>query len=392
MDLVEIFHALAKGLHGLGESASNNFIELATGLAGLVLLLMKVYTFGRDKVLKKFKLFMLGDESFWDRPPRKNLGVHIKQLRSGPPVLTIANFKGGVGKSTLAANLAAFFDFNGLKVLIIDFDYQGSLTDAIIKTDGELKLGAVDLIENKGDISKILRRRERPISEFKHTDVFASGYSLNRAENRVAFNWLVGESKNDVRYSLHNVLSSSEMRAEKYDIVIIDAPPRLTTASANAFCASTHVLVPTILDGGSSSAAVNTLDALLKFKDCVSPSLRVLGVVPTFVDQAPSFRKRELEALSFIKYEINTRFSKRQEQVLKVFEDERILRKAAFANVAGESVAYYEDAEVSAMFAKLGSAIALEFGADFARRLKDENQRTSNAVERDRKNIVQLGR
>jgi cellulose biosynthesis protein BcsQ len=390
--LLDIVHAVEAVLRGFKEVASQNPIEIATGVAGFLLLSMKAYTFGRDKVLKKVQRYFISEESFWDRSPRRKLGRHAQQLREGPPVLTVENFKGGVGKSTVSANLAAYYDWMGLKVLLVDFDYQGSLTDAVIKTDDELKFGAIDLLENNKSVKHILTRLEKPISDFQSTDVFAAAYTLNRVENRVAFKWLIGESSVDVRFNVHDVFRSREFRSRGYDILIVDAPPRLTTASANALCASTHVLVPTILDNMSSSAAVNTLDTILKFKDRVTPSLRIVGVVPTFVFQSTSYKTRELEALAYIKSEVDTRFSRRQDASIIIFEDERIMRREAFAKYAGEKVAFFEDADVRMMFTRLGNKVAQAIGDDFARKLENAGPRTQRETAKPGSNIVNFGR
>jgi Mrp family chromosome partitioning ATPase len=144
MEIFEVLQSLAQAVQ---ELYAKQLIEITGGVLTVFLLLMKVYAYGRDRILKKVRLFMLGEEGFWDKPPRLNLARQIRELLEGLPILTIANFKGRVGKSTVAANLAAFFDSVGIRVLLIDFDYQGSLTDSVIKIADNLKIGAVELIE-----------------------------------------------------------------------------------------------------------------------------------------------------------------------------------------------------------------------------------------------------
>jgi hypothetical protein len=197
MEFLEAVHLLSKGIGGLPVS---EWLKIVAGVVTLAVVAMQAYRVGRRTFINKIRPRFVSEESFWDRPTRRNLAKHARLLCDGPPVLTIENFKGGVGKSTLSANLAAYYDWLGLKVLLIDFDYQGSLTDSIVKTDGNLKLGAIDLLEAKHDVKYVLSRREKPIAGYERTDVFAAAYTLNRVENRVAFKWLVGESGR--RYSL----------------------------------------------------------------------------------------------------------------------------------------------------------------------------------------------
>lgn len=391
MDLLDLLHSIAMAAKAFGAAYSQQLLEIAAGCLAVLLLCMKVYKYGRDNILKKVKPFMLGEEGFWDRRPRRNIAKHIQVLREGIPIVTVANFKGGVGKSTMVANLAAFFDKAGLRVLLIDFDYQGSLTDAVVKADDDLMLAAVDLIDGKRSIREILGRAEKPIANFNNTDILSSYYTLSRAENRVLFNWLVGNSTEDIRYNLHAYLSSSDVR-DAYDIVLIDAAPRLMTTTVNAICASTHVIIPTILDGLSATAALNTIGSLLKLKDTLSPSLKILGIVPTFVFKSTGYKPREADNLAYLKEEIASRFTRRQDGDIKVFEEQRILRKEGIANAAGERVAFFHDVEIRNMFTQLGLEVSKALGEDFVRKLGHERQRSAREVGSTSDNVVQLGR
>ena len=98
VDLLDVLHSIVAAVRALGIAGSQYVLEVAAGFLAVVLLCMRIYKYGRDHILKKVRGFMLGEEGFWDRTPKRNIARHIKSLREGIPVLTVANFKGGVGK------------------------------------------------------------------------------------------------------------------------------------------------------------------------------------------------------------------------------------------------------------------------------------------------------
>jgi chromosome partitioning protein len=389
MDLLELLHPVAHALRGLGALTSTHIVELLGAAFAAILLVMKTYKYARYKLLKKVRPFVLGEEGFWNKKPHRRMQRHITTLREGIPILTIANFKGGVGKSTVAANLAAFFDSRGLRVLLIDFDYQGSLTDLLVRAD-ELPLGAVDIIDPKKSAAEVLTRAVKSLPQLPSTDVLASYYTLNRAENQFAFNWLIGEERKDIRYVTHGVLSSPDVRNE-YDLVIIDAPPRLTTATVNAICASTHILVPTMLGGLSTSAAITTIDTLLKLRDTLSPSLKIIGVLPTFVVQSTGYTNNERQGLDYLTTEITNRFQDKQTPPIQILEDQPILRKQAFVNLVGIDIPFFVDSKIEEMFTKLGLKLAESFGSKFIGKLEDAGQRAETRATDASSNVVSLG-
>src|SRR5262249_303063 len=78
-------------------------------------------------------------------------------------------------------------------------------------------------------------------------------YDLTETENRAVTEWLIGDRTRDIRYDLFRLLRDPVVR-ERFGAVLIDAPPRFSISSIQALCASTHVLVPTILDNTSATA------------------------------------------------------------------------------------------------------------------------------------------
>jgi cellulose biosynthesis protein BcsQ len=102
-------------------------------------------------------------------------------------------------------------------------------------------------------------------------------------ENREMVRWLIGDEKTDIRYRLaHQLLSSTVLN--NFDVILIDAPPRLTTASVQALCASTHVLIPTVLDPLSADDPVGYFGHQLKAHQELWPQLKVMGVIGTLTN------------------------------------------------------------------------------------------------------------
>ena len=387
MGLIELFHLVGSALKDLGSYFSTAIVELLGGVLALVVFTMKAYQVGRQQITKRFRPFIIGETGFWDKPPSRSIYKHQQFLANSIPILTVANFKGGVGKSTVAANLAATYDEHRARVLLIDLDYQGSLTDTVINRD-ELSFGTLHLIDPDFRSDDIPQHFVPALENFSNTRVLASNYKLLEEESRTLFKWIVGETRTDIRYLLHRFLQSTHAQAH-FDIVIIDASPRITTASVNALCASTHVIIPTMLDGTAVTAALNTVSAIHKLKKNLSPSLDVLGVLPTFVERRTDYSPRERNNLSFLTDEIQSRFP---DEGIRIFHEERILRRAAIASAAGNGAAYFHDAEIQQMFDKLGRRVAADVKRGWLRTLADESERDDRRAEGDTGNVIQLER
>src|SRR5262249_47491903 len=116
--------------------------------------------------------------------------------------------------------------------------------------------------------------------KLKGSLIVASKYELAAIENRVMIEYLLQEDnkEDDGRYRLANLLLNDEV-AEDFDIVLIDAPPRLTAATINGFCASTHLLVPTVYDKMSAEAVGTFLEGVRVLKSALNHQIELLGVV-----------------------------------------------------------------------------------------------------------------
>lgn len=296
------------------------------------------------------------------------------------PILTVANLKGGVGKTTVAANLGAYFAAeHSERVLFIDLDYQGSLSSMLVRHEvlfpgpgnnsaaSELVLGEIRLNQFSNFVAAVDRLpTARAVKAY---------YDLARAETRILVHWLTGRFKKDARYNLAEILHSPTVRA-LFDRIIIDAPPRLTASSIQAFAASTHVLIPTILDRLSGDAVASFVDQLVVHKS-IWPGLKILGVAPQMtnfdvgrrIEERPDSDPQDslivserngLAAVEGALRRIQTEHGLANTPTRVLPYDTFIQKRAEIAECAGRTMAMLDISNESrAMFRRLGSEVKL---------------------------------
>lgn len=212
------------------------------------------------------------DADLWCLHPPKAPDKLAERLRaSRTKIVLVGHLKGGVSKTTLLTNLAAYFDEKGKSVLAIDFDYQGSLTATLIRAAGKRLTGPYSDILLTGQLKPqdLITAAEDLTGILPHTWLIPAAYTLVQRENQMLIRWLLDGGEADVRYNLVELLLTPEVQKE-YDLVLIDIGPRLTTASICALAAATHIIIPTILDQlsaeavGSFLSQVRTLTSEMK--------------------------------------------------------------------------------------------------------------------------------
>jgi chromosome partitioning protein len=293
----------------------------------------------------------------WSRPPTASTDLPYANSKK---VITVGNFKGGVGKTTLSANIAAYFaERENKRVLLIDFDYQGSLSYCCARLIGARRntYTAAKLISPNPSMRELrelalpLVNDDKPSRSIPRADLFTAFYPLDIQETQQLIEWSTNGVA-DVRYRLRDVLTSPEFA--EYEVVVIDSPPRFSTATINALCASTHLVIPTILDLLSSEAVTYFAQQLQELRPTVFPHLKLLGVVPTMVYPGKSsLTAREDRDAERINAEVR-RILGGDAWVLK---DASVPRLAAILNVAGEGVAYVMNDEAKAAFDTLGAKL-----------------------------------
>ncbi len=245
----------------------------------------------------------------WTLQPITQPGNYKNNLK-GASILAVGNLKGGVGKTTVAANIAAHLASDPRwqkKVLLIDLDYQGSLSSMCFPVDSSwLPPANTDSVATRalsGDLEpNLFLSAARRVDNDYRLDVITAHYDLAQAENRLLVEWLLNANKGprrnvrrwvsdfvlgrlydprEMRYNLAKLLCSEAVR-DAYDLIIIDCPPRLTAGTLQALCASSHLLIPTILDKPSAESVVSFCDQVEALRVAgLCPHLRHVGVVAT---------------------------------------------------------------------------------------------------------------
>jgi len=271
-------------------------------------------------------------------------------IKNSIPIITVGNLKGGVGKTTIAANLAAHYACQGKRVLLIDLDFQGSLSSMVmegwIPTPSAMNLvSAASRLVGSPDPRDVLLHEAQTIhfpwdapglatrtrGELKAISAF---YDLARTDNRVMVEWLLDcyEGTSDPRYWMARALHHPDIQA-KYDCIIIDAPPRMVTGFIQALCASTHVLIPTILDHVSADA-VDRFVTQLEQEKTLWPHLRVAGVVATMCPT--NLSRYERDVILFLLDRLNQHKLRPQLVAAEAF----ISRNSLLNRESGQGIAY----------------------------------------------------
>ncbi len=224
--------------------------------------------------------------------PWLDAGYHMKLMQS-IPIWVFANLKGGVGKTTNASNLAGYYALQLLEaggtnkpVLLLDLDYQGSassmcLPDSLRVPPPEHDSHSTRLIS--GDMPLAELRNAPAVQHLEIANlplrIVPAYYDLAQAENRLLIEWLFEQEAVDARYVLARILHDPLIQ-NHFSRIIIDAPPRLTTACVQALCASTALIIPTVVDRLSGEAVGTFVGQIETLKsEGICPYITYGGVI-----------------------------------------------------------------------------------------------------------------
>lgn len=176
-------------------------------------------------------------------------------------IISIANHKGGVGKTTTTVNLSAGLNRNGKKILCIDLDPQANLTQSLGITDFESSV--YDSLTQNSDLV--------PVNYRDGFDVIPSHINLSGAEVE-----LINEPGRE--YILKGLLNKIK---DYYDFVFIDCPPSLGLLTINAFVASDQLFIPLQAEYLATQGLARLMEVINKVKERINPEFDLGGVILT---------------------------------------------------------------------------------------------------------------
>jgi chromosome partitioning protein len=188
---------------------------------------------------------------------------------SSTRIFTVANQKGGVGKTTTTVNIAAAMAMGGLRVLVIDLDPQGNASTAlgVEHRDSE---GVYEVLMGSASIGEVVRK----VAGFPALDCISSNTSLANAEiNLVSM----------VARELQLKAAIDEISAN-YDYIFIDCPPSLGLLTINAFAASKELLIPIQTEYYALEGLSQLLETYSLVKKRLNPNLNLSTIVLTMFD------------------------------------------------------------------------------------------------------------
>lgn len=181
-------------------------------------------------------------------------------------IISFANQKGGVGKTTSCVNIAASLGLHGHKVLIIDLDPQGNTTSGVGISKKGLKASTRDLLTGEKSAEEIIL--ETP---FQNLSVIPTNTSLAGAEFDLF----------DFEESEFRMKTALAPVKDRYDYILIDCPPSLGMLTINAFAASDGVIVPMQCEFYALEGLSQLMVTINRIKRLYNPDLTLSGILIT---------------------------------------------------------------------------------------------------------------
>ncbi|WP_296110438.1 ParA family protein [uncultured Corynebacterium sp.] len=187
--------------------------------------------------------------------------------------ITIANQKGGVGKTTSTVNLAWSLSLLGMKVLVIDLDPQGNASTALNAVHHAGTPSSYEVLLNEMTVDQVMQANE------ENENIYCVPATIDLAGAEIN---LVNEVRRE--YRLSSAISDEWIEEHGFDYVFIDCPPSLGLLTINAMTAVDEVLIPIQCEYYALEGVSQLIDNIAMIRESLNQNLHISGVLLTMYD------------------------------------------------------------------------------------------------------------
>ena len=204
-----------------------------------------------------------------------------------PRIITLANQKGGVGKTTTAINLATALAAIGERVLIVDLDPQGNASTGLGIDRKSRDISSYDLMVGEATVAQASMHDRRAS---RRTGAVDARSARRRADDLAAARPCL-----QIAQCIQGDWISCCIEDQPVSYVIIDCPPSLNLLTVNALVAADAVLVPMQCEFFALEGLSQLLQTIEQIRTTLNPRLKIQGVVMTMFDRRNSLSEQVLQ-------------------------------------------------------------------------------------------------
>ena len=244
-------------------------------------------------------------------------------------IITIFNRKGGVGKTTITNNISTMLALTGEKVLMLDLDPQGSLSNRCF--DSELNNIKKLAEEQKKSIVNVFNKNSKIVdciykTENKNLSIIPSTIEHNSTEDII--NQRISKARFSINKIKEEMLMLQELKALDYDYILIDCSPSISIVNVMALNISDYLIIP-VVPAESSIEGLSEVFELMEEVRTYNPNINILGSIINMKEHTINDKvflkkiiEKDISILGEIRKGVKVREAERKNQAICILDEE----------------------------------------------------------------------